>query len=231
LGSKEVGPARGPVKLGSARGAARGSARPAAQQAGSGSGPATREKRLGLLLPWAGFLSFLGWALFLSFFSSGWAGAPPSPLLLLFLHAGCSRLCPLLLSLTAWSHWSAPAGSGVVARIRCDRKCACVWVGRARRRVRCGRPRGARGKAPKTRPRRERDVAVASRGGRARRGRGAGVAKLGPRQQHGMARARSGVRAHARGAWLPRAAAWPCRARSTGDPGPRHDAAARGRRR
>jgi hypothetical protein len=36
------------------------------------------------------------------------------------------------------------------------------------------------------------------------------------------------VRAHARGFWFSRAAAWPCRARSTGGPGPRHDAAARG---
>jgi hypothetical protein len=33
---------------------------------------------------------------------------------------------------------------------------------------------------------------------------------------------------HARGSWLPRAAAWPCRARGTGIPGPRHDAAAKG---
>jgi hypothetical protein len=49
---------------------------------------------------------------------------------------------------------------------------------------------------------------------------------VGPRQQHGMARAWLWVRAHARGAWLPRAAAWPCRARGTGIPGPRHDAAA-----
>jgi hypothetical protein len=39
------------------------------------------------------------------------------------------------------------------------------------------------------------------------------------------------VRTHARGAWLPRAAVWPCRARGTGIPGPRHDAAAGGRRR
>jgi hypothetical protein len=40
--------------------------------------------------------------------------------------------------------------------------------------------------------------------------------------------ARSGACTHARGAWLPRTAARPCRARGTGAPGPRHDAAARG---
>jgi hypothetical protein len=75
-----------------------------------------------------------------------------------------------------------------------------------------------------------RDTNATSRGGgRARRGRGVGMARLGPRQR---AAARLGfvlwVRAHARGFWSSKAAAWPCRARSTGIPSPRHDAAARG---
>jgi hypothetical protein len=39
------------------------------------------------------------------------------------------------------------------------------------------------------------------------------------------------VRTHAHESWHPRAAAWPCRARGTGISGPRHDAAAKGRRR
>jgi hypothetical protein len=92
-------------------------------------------------------------------------------------------------------------------------------------------------------PRRKRDVAATARGHRARRGHGGvvvwlrrlrrgagGKARLGPRQR---AAARLGlaarVRTHARGSWLPRAAVWPCRARGTGIPGPRHGAAARGR--
>jgi hypothetical protein len=49
-------------------------------------------------------------------------------------------------------------------------------------------------------------------------------------QQHGSGLAAQ-VRTYAREAWLPRAAAWPCRARGTGIPGPRHDAVAVGRRR
>jgi hypothetical protein len=85
----------------------------------------------------------------------------------------------------------------------------------------CGRPKGARGKAPKAWPRRERDVAAMSRVRRARQGRGGGMARLGA--QPGRA---ARVRTHARGSWLPRATAWPCRARGTGIPGPRHDATA-----
>jgi hypothetical protein len=49
---------------------------------------------------------------------------------------------------------------------------------------------------------------------------------------HGEAGAQLGIaargRTHARGSWLPRAAAWPCHARGSGIPGPRHDAAAEG---
>jgi hypothetical protein len=56
-----------------------------------------------------------------------------------------------------------------------------------------------------------------------------GKVRLGPRQR---AAARLGfavrVLAHARGFWSSRATAWPCRARGTSIPGPRHDAAARG---
>jgi hypothetical protein len=66
-------------------------------------------------------------------------------------------------------------------------------------------------------------TAVAARGARQ------GKARLGPRQR---AAARLGfavrVRAHARGFWSSRAVAWPCRARGTGIPGPRHDTVARG---
>jgi hypothetical protein len=51
-------------------------------------------------------------------------------------------------------------------------------------------------------------------------------------RRRGEAGARLGLtarlRMHAHGSWVPRAAAWPCRARGTGIPGPRHDAAAEG---
>jgi hypothetical protein len=49
----------------------------------------------------------------------------------------------------------------------------------------CGRLKGARGKASEAWPRRERDVAATSRGRRARRGRGAGMERLG--RGHGEA--------------------------------------------
>jgi hypothetical protein len=60
-----------------------------------------------------------------------------------------------------------------------------------------------------------------------------GMARLGRGRPDGNAarlgRVRpQGVGVHAHGSWPSRAAAWPCRARGTGIPGPRHDAAAKG---
>jgi hypothetical protein len=50
--------------------------------------------------------------------------------------------------------------------------------------------------------------------------------------RHDEARVRLGIaargRMHVRGSWLPRAVPWPCRARGSSIPGPRHDAAAEG---
>jgi hypothetical protein len=116
-------------------------------------------------------------------------------------------------------------GPDPVQRCRCV--CACVWRPRARA-VRA--PGGCSGECPS-------DMAATRT---RRRGRVAGVIAHGVAVAwvwRGWAKAMAaawlgpvlGVRTHARGAWLPRTAARPCRARSTGDPGPRHDAAARGR--
>jgi hypothetical protein len=58
----------------------------------------------------------------------------------------------------------------------------------------------------------------------ARPWRGRGAARCGARLALVVAR----VRTQARGSWLPRATAWPCRARGAGIPGPRHDAATEG---
>jgi hypothetical protein len=101
----------------------------------------------------------------------------------------------------------------------------------------CGRPKGARERPQRlgrdanatSRPRR----GVAAHGeavARARRGWGAGMARLGcgARSAGAWPGLVARVHTHARGTWRPRAAAWPCRARGTGIPGPRHDAAAKG---
>jgi hypothetical protein len=91
----------------------------------------------------------------------------------------------------------------------------------------CGvHPVGARGNVKGAWPRRERDVAAVSRGRRAWQGHGGVVA------WHGEAGTRLSLSAwvctHARGSWLIRAVALPCRARGTGIPGPRHDIAGEG---
>jgi hypothetical protein len=213
-------------------GLAHGSAWPAAQQAGSGSGLAGRAGRLSL----KSFTGGSSWALLVL---GPWRQAA-SLLLLFVLLTGLLPLLPLL------ADRSAPRVSlgGIQcggARIWCGRQVymrACVrvsWVCEQMH-ARCS------GKIPKGRPRRERDVVAAVRGHDARQGRGGvvawrrrlrrgvrGKARLGPRQR---AAARLGfavqVRTHARGFWSSRAAAWPCRARGIGIPGPRHDATARG---
>jgi hypothetical protein len=121
---------------------------------------------------------------------------------------------------------SASAGSGVAgfgSGVQMGVS-VCVWA--PRRACGCGRPKGARGNASTAWPRRERDIAVALRGWTRTAKPWRGWAWRARRW------ARLGfvlwVRAHMRGFWFSRAAAWPCRARSTGGPGPQHDAAARG---
>jgi hypothetical protein len=195
------------ARLGLARLAA--SARPAAQQAGSGSGLARLVVWLGSGPPRVGF--FLGrddpWA------AVGWLDASSSPP----RGSGCLLFFS---SLTGWAQLSASAGSDVASPDAARQMRVCVRVS-AEARVRVWTPEGRSGKclngmaATRTR----------------RRGRIAGV------DMHGevvvQARLRQGwVRCtHARESWFPRAAAWPCRARGTGIPGPRHNAAAVRRRR
>jgi hypothetical protein len=163
-----------------------------------------------LLLPGLGFLSSL------PFLLAGLA------LRLLLARAGGVVLLPLSDSAApgVGLRW-IPCGD---ARIRCAGGRARVRVS-AEARVRVLRPKSAREKASTAGSRRERDVAFPSRGwartAEPWRGRGETGAKA-------AARLGLGVRTHARGLWFSRAAAWPCRARGTGDPGPRHDAAARG---
>jgi hypothetical protein len=175
----------------------------------------------------AGGLAGSSWALLL--FGPWWAGgllpSPPPPRWL-----GC--LCSFPFSLTARSHSSASTGSGVAGPgSDAAGGRACVRVGAMGVCV-CERPEGVRGSASKAWPRRERDVAATSRGCRARRGRGRAWRGWGV--AHGLAWVWPGlaarVRTHARGSWRSRAAAWPCRARGTGIPGPWHDAAAVRRR-
>jgi hypothetical protein len=105
------------------------------------------------------------------------------------------------------------------ARIRCGRW-VCVWAPWA---CVCGVPGGCSGKSLKgsaaTRTRCRGHVAGSSRTVRPWRGHGEAGAWPGHAAQ---------VRTHARGSWRPRAAVWPCRARGTGIPSPRHDAAAEG---
>jgi hypothetical protein len=172
---------------------------------------------LGSIPPRADFFSSMDRAFSSSSFPPRWL------LLRLLLLAGRRRLPFSPLLLTARAQTSVSVGSGVVARIRCDRR-ACVCV--APEGV-CGvSAQGALGEMPQWHGR---DANATSR---PRRGVGA----------HGEAVAQAWrgwlrlglavwVRTHARGAWLPRAAAWPCRARGTGTPGARHDTAAVGRRR
>jgi hypothetical protein len=109
-------------------------------------------------------------------------------------------------SVSAGSDVAGP-GSGVQAGVRVGAVGVCV----------CERPEGVRESASKAWPRCERDVAATSWSRRTRRGRGEAWAVW-------------AWGTHARGSWFPRAAAWPCRARSTGIPGPWPDAAARRRR-
>jgi hypothetical protein len=217
----------GPTRLGSAR----RSAWPAAQQSGSGSGLAGRAGRLGLK-SFAGRHSFShGLGLLISRigpapFSSSLAGLP----LRLLLLADRTAPCISLGGIQCGRAWIRGAVGGR----------ACVRVVHPGRANRC--MRGVQGKSPKDRPRREHDVAAAVRGHCARQGRGGvvawrrrlrrgvrGKARLGPRQRAvawlGFA---VRVRVHARGFWSSRATVWPCRARGTGIPGPRHDAAVRG---
>jgi hypothetical protein len=98
----------------------------------------------------------------------------------------------------------------------------CAWA--PRRACECGCRKGARGNASTAWPRRERDVAVASQGWTR-------AARPWRRQGWGAVGSRGTGRTHARGSWQPRAAVWPCRARGTGIPGSRHNAAAVRRRR
>jgi hypothetical protein len=136
----------GPTRLGSAR----GSARPAAHQAGSGSGLAGRAGWLGVDPSQAGY-----------------SPPPPprglgSPHRLLFLAA--RRLLFISFTLTGRSRVSASTGSSAAGFGSCAAGgCTRVRVGDVSA---CGgeRPEGVRGKASTTWPRRERDVAAASRG-------------------------------------------------------------------
>jgi hypothetical protein len=98
--------------------------------------------------------------------------------------------------------------------------CVYVWATRACASVNA---RGVFGGKPQ-RP--SRDVNATSRPCRGVDAHGEAVA----RAWRGWARSglAARVRTHARGFWFSRTAAWPCRARGTGIPGPRHDAAAKG---